>query len=489
MVFNQQEFNSYVLENDVIGLFEQPITLKSGRISNWYVNWRNVAGDVFLLDKLTDFVISFVKEKGIEVDTFYGVPEGATKLAVLTQFKWAKSLGNLSKGSHVLAMGRAVPKQHGAVKDKFFVGMPQGRTVVIEDVTTTGGSLLDTVDSLKQAGVNVVAVLSLTNRMEKRDDGTSVKEAVEEKGVPFFSLSNSCKLLPQLFRKLGTDQEIIKIVKEYFEKYGVEKLSLDENIESCKKEVYNLTEKEQLARQKICLPLDGLNTLDEVRARVEELAPLVGLFKIGGESYTRFGPEVVRIAKEHGANVFLDLKYHDIPNTVKGAAKAAAELGVYMFNVHASGGLEMMQAAKEGAREGANNSGNKIPLVIGVTILTSINQQMMSEQLRIQGRVDEQVLHLAKLSHQAGLDGIVCSAADLSAIKNALPGNFVFVTPGIKGPFRPAGYDQKRVFTPGNAIQEGSSILVIGRAIRRYPTAEERKRAAHEVLQDMAKYL
>ena len=115
-----------------------------------------------------------------------------------------------------------------------------------------------------------------------------------------------------------------------------------------------LTEQEQEARKKVCLPLDGMRTLEEIEARVAELSPVVGLFKIGKESFTRFGPEVVRIVQSNGSNVFLDLKYHDIPNTVKGAAEAATELGVFMFNVHASGGLEMMKAAVQGVapREG-----------------------------------------------------------------------------------------------------------------------------------------
>jgi orotidine-5'-phosphate decarboxylase len=245
-----------------------------------------------------------------------------------------------------------------------------------------------------------------------------------------------------------------------------------------------LTEKEQKARSMICLPLDGLATMDDLRRRVEELSPVVGLFKIGKESYTRFGPQAVDAVQRRGADVFLDLKYHDIPNTVKGAARAAAELGVYLFNVHASGGLEMMQAAAEGAQLDSYK-----PKIIGVTILTSINDRILNEELRIPGTVGGQVLNLAQLSHQAGLDGIVCSAADLYSIKDKLPDNFMYVTPGIKGVNTPAGVDQKRVFTPGNAVQDGSTVLVIGRAITDPKTPEERLQAGYEILQDMAKYL
>jgi orotidine-5'-phosphate decarboxylase len=250
---------------------------------------------------------------------------------------------------------------------------------------------------------------------------------------------------------------------------------------------FQLNEKEKLARGKVCLPLDGLNTLEEVKERVEELSPVVGMFKIGKESFTRFGPEVIKIIQDCGADVFLDMKYHDIPNTVKGAANAATRLGVFMFNVHASGGLEMMRAAVEGAKEASEEYGIKMPKIIGVTVLTSIDKEIMNNDLRVNGAVEEHVLSLALLAQKAGLDGIVCSAADLQTIKKELPHDFMFVTPGIKGPKTAAGTDQKRVFTPGNALQDGSSILVIGRTITGHKTKEERLRAGYEVLQDMAK--
>ncbi|MDP1728988.1 MAG: orotidine-5'-phosphate decarboxylase [archaeon] len=251
---------------------------------------------------------------------------------------------------------------------------------------------------------------------------------------------------------------------------------------------FNLTDKEQEARRRVCLPLDGLNSLVELESRVKELSPVVGLFKVGKESYTRFGPDAVHAVQISDADVFLDLKYHDIPNTVKGAAKVATELGVYMFNVHASGGLEMMKAARQGV-DGAVKEGHRSPYVIAVTVLTSIDENILNNELRVPGKVEEQVLNYAQLAQQAGLDGIVCSAADLYAVRNKLPSTFMFVTPGIKGTKTPAGEDQKRVFSPGNAIRDGSSILVVGRAITDPKTSEERLRAGYEILQDMAKYL
>jgi orotate phosphoribosyltransferase len=224
--FDQGEFNKFIEECNVYGFFKEAITLKSGRKSHFYANWRNVIEDVWLTDKLADYVIAFVKEIELKLNTFYGVPEGATKLGVITQYKWANQAKDYSKGSHVLSMGRAKPKDHGAPKDKFFVGMPKGKVIVIEDVTTTGGSLITTLESLKEAGVEVVGVISLTNRMEKRDDGTSVKEAVEEKGFKFYCMSSSLELLPIMYKKLQPGEEVGKAIEAEFERYGVEPMRL-----------------------------------------------------------------------------------------------------------------------------------------------------------------------------------------------------------------------------------------------------------------------
>jgi len=227
VAFEQKKFNTFIEENNVYGFFKEAITLKSGRKSHFYANWRNVVEDTYLTDILSDFLIEFVKNKNIEVETFYGVPEGATKLGVITQYKFAKSSPNFSKGSHVLAMGRAQPKDHGAAKDKFFVGMPKGKTVVIEDVTTTGGSLITTLDGLKEAGINVVGVVSLTNRMEKRDDGLSVKEAIEKKGAKFYSMSSAIEMLPIMYKKLSPGKEIGTAIEEEFKQYGTQEIKLE----------------------------------------------------------------------------------------------------------------------------------------------------------------------------------------------------------------------------------------------------------------------
>ena len=170
---------------------------------------------------------------------------------------------------------------------------------------------------------------------------------------------------------------------------------------------------------------------------------------------------------------------------MKGAARAATELGAAIFNVHASGGSAMMAAARQGVEE-ANPPGGRTPKVIAVTVLTSIDEEILNTECGVPGAVEDQVLHLAKLTEGAGLDGIVCSAADMHALKGKLNPSFLFVTPGIKGTTTPAGEDQKRVLSPGRAVAAGSSLLVVGRAITGAP---DRQQAAMEVLKDIANVL
>lgn len=226
MKFNQEEFNKFVVDNNVFGFFKDSIILKSGRETYFYANWRDVSGDVFLLDKLSDFVINFVEDLKIELNCFYGVPEGATKLGVITQYKWAKQSKEFGYGSHTLPMGRKKPKDHGDQKDKFFVGSPKGKIVVLEDVTTTGNSLVDTILMLFRCGFDIVAAIGLTNRMEKRDNGESVKKAIEKMNVPYYQLSSAISLLPFVSKKLNPTKNILKKVEQEFKEYGVERLKL-----------------------------------------------------------------------------------------------------------------------------------------------------------------------------------------------------------------------------------------------------------------------
>ncbi len=227
--FSSEEFGRFIIEAKIVGFFDKPVTLKSGRISHWYVNWRPVTSDVALLDTLTDFILSFVAHKKIGLDCFYGVPEGATKTAVITQFKWAKNQPGFEVGSHYLPMGRAKPKLHGNPDDKFFVGAPKGRTLVLEDVTTTGGSLIETVDQLKASQVNVVGMIGLTNRMEQpvdRSEGSSVEERLKKRypGVPYWHMSSAEELLPLAVQLLKPAKEIVSALEAEYQEYGVKPL-------------------------------------------------------------------------------------------------------------------------------------------------------------------------------------------------------------------------------------------------------------------------
>ncbi len=212
----KKTFYDFIIENNVIGFFDEPLTLKSGRKSYWYVNWRTVAEDVFLLDKVSDFLLSFVKHLNLKPDCFYGVPEGATKLGILTQYKWAFNDKNIKPGMYVLPMGRGKPKDHGELKDKFFLGIPKGKVVLVEDTTTTGSSMLKAIDDLVDNKVNIIAAIGLTNRNEIRDDGNTVEEAIKKKKVQYYAMSNAIDLLP----KLNPNSTITNHIKDYFKKYG-----------------------------------------------------------------------------------------------------------------------------------------------------------------------------------------------------------------------------------------------------------------------------
>ena len=219
-------FYEFIIENNIIGFFKEPLKLKSGRLSYWYINWRNISEDIFLLDKLTEFIISFVESLGLKPDCFYGVPEGATKLGIITQYKWARKQPDYNKGVYFLSMGRAKPKEHGDPKDKYYLGFPKGKIIVLEDTLTTGGSLVETIDNLLKLKVNIIAAIGLTNRNEIRDDAKSVEEAIKEKNVQFYAMSNAIELLPKIYQKLKPGIEIAKSIENYFKKYGIHEIKL-----------------------------------------------------------------------------------------------------------------------------------------------------------------------------------------------------------------------------------------------------------------------
>ena len=219
----------------------------------------------------------------------------------------------------------------------------------------------------------------------------------------------------------------------------------------------------QNVRDRIIIALD-VETADEARHLSRELAGHVGAFKIGLQLFTAAGPQIVREFTEAGIKVFLDLKFHDIPNTVAKASVEATRLGVWMFNVQASGGSEMMKRTVEAVNTVCESENIQRPLIIGVTVLTSSNAETLGET-GVAGDVENQVVSLARLASAAGLDGVVASPNEVGLIRNAVPdSNFLTITPGIR-PILATDDDQKRVTTLRQAIANGSDYVVIGRPI------------------------
>ena len=213
-----------------------------------------------------------------------------------------------------------------------------------------------------------------------------------------------------------------------------------------------------MTESRIIVALD-FHTATEAERFLSGLDPASCRVKIGKELFTAAGPDFVKRAVALGFDVFLDLKFHDIPNTVAGAVRAAAELGVWMINVHASGGVTMMSEARAALEEVPGTR----PLLIAVTVLTSLNEADLTRQ-GIPSSPAEQVLRLAEMTSDAGLDGVVCSAAETSLLRERFGGGFVLLTPGIRRT-KDAQGDQKRVVGPAEALAMGSTYLVVGRPI------------------------
>jgi orotidine-5'-phosphate decarboxylase len=218
-------------------------------------------------------------------------------------------------------------------------------------------------------------------------------------------------------------------------------------------------------------------TADAALSLARNLAPVVGGFKIGSELFTSAGPDIVRRIRGAGGSVFLDLKFHDIPNTVAKAVAAATRLDIQMLTVHAGGGLEMMRAAEESAQRTAQQGGLNAPLVLGVTVLTSMDGSTLAE-VGLESNVGRQVERLASLAQRAGLRGLVCSPLEIVALRQLLPEAMRLVTPGIRSGAEKAD-DQKRTLTPREAVAAGANWLVIGRPI--YAAANPRA-AAEQIL-------
>jgi orotidine-5'-phosphate decarboxylase len=232
-----------------------------------------------------------------------------------------------------------------------------------------------------------------------------------------------------------------------------------------------------------------VDTIDQARVLADELRGAVGGFKIGSRLFTSHGPAFVEALASRGDRVFLDLKFHDIPNTVAGAVAAATRLGVWMVNVHASGGLAMLRAAREAADTEASRLSRPAPLVIAVTMLTSMSESTLGE-IGMSGAMTAQVERLARLTQSAGLDGVVASPQETSLIGACCGPRFIIVTPGIRGAADSKG-DQTRTSTAAEALTAGPSYLVVGRPIigppaRGAPPKRSLRRAGPRTRRDRA---
>ncbi len=237
---------------------------------------------------------------------------------------------------------------------------------------------------------------------------------------------------------------------------------------------------ERRAAERLVLALD-VERREEALALVSELRDSVGMFKVGHQLFTAHGPDMVRAIRALGAEVFLDLKYHDIPHTVAKAVAEAVSLGVRIVNVHALGGLDMMKAAAESAREAAEKLGVPAPLTLAVTVLTSMDQRSLRRELKISRSLQREVAHLARLAQRAGMSGVVASPQEIKMLRRSVKGAFTILTPGVR-PAWAGKDDQKRVMTPAEAVAAGADYIVIGRPVLKAP---DRKAAVEKILDEI----
>ena len=234
-----------------------------------------------------------------------------------------------------------------------------------------------------------------------------------------------------------------------------------------------------MKNEKLIVALD-VSTIAEAEKLVKLLSPLVAVFKVGKELFTASGPAVIQMTQAYRSKVFLDLKFHDIPNTVGSACEAAVRHKVFMLNVHALGGKQMMFQAVQSVHKTAAELGIEPPRLLGVTVLTSMKDNELKE-IGISKKLEKEVVNLAVLAKSCGLDGVVASAHEIEPIRKMTDKEFLIVTPGVR-PVWAAHGDQKRVMTPKEAIEKGADFIVVGRPITQNPSPLE---AAEKVLAEI----
>lgn len=220
--------SDFAIEHGVVGFFDEPITLKSGRKSSFYVNWRHVTSDAYLLDQISDLVAREIQKLAWPASTILGVPEGGSKLAIMVNMKLARQSSHFAPGSHQVPMMRAKPKEHGKPEDRLFLGQPRGPVIVLEDTITSGLSLLQCLDQLQSAQVELVGVVSLTDRMEKTAEGCDLQTSLKthHPGLQYQSLSNARELLPAACHKLRPSELIRTSVAAEYEEHGCVSIKL-----------------------------------------------------------------------------------------------------------------------------------------------------------------------------------------------------------------------------------------------------------------------
>ncbi|MCK5426331.1 MAG: orotidine-5'-phosphate decarboxylase [Thermodesulfovibrionia bacterium] len=225
------------------------------------------------------------------------------------------------------------------------------------------------------------------------------------------------------------------------------------------------------SKGRIILALD-VASHDKVINILEKFKEHINIFKVGSELFTAVGPKIIHEIHTRGKKVFLDLKYHDVPHTVQKTARVATELGVFMFTIHTLGGFEMMKKTAQALAEHSLKKNIEKPKLLGITLLTSIDQNTLRDELGIEQSISTQVKHLAELALKAGLDGVVASPQEVEIIRAQCGQGFLVVTPGIR-PSWTSSDDQKRIMTPKEALRKGADYLVIGRAIMSQPDPME----------------
>ena len=238
------------------------------------------------------------------------------------------------------------------------------------------------------------------------------------------------------------------------------------------------------ASDKLIFALDA-GSYEEALSWVEMLSGHVGMFKVGKELFTAAGPKIIESIKKKGQKVFLDLKFHDIPNTVARASEAAVRLNVDMFNVHASGGSRMIKETVDAAWACADKMGTARPIILAVTVLTSLNNADLAE-IGFHQETKELVVHLAELAQTSGASGVVASAQDIVRLRENFGGKFVIVTPGIRSADSSAKDDQKRTLSAYEAVKAGADYIVVGRPIR---SAQEPLEACRKIIREITEGL